>query len=81
MDFDKFLIGGSPPADGKPREMSRGAQTVWIVGTIITIGIAVLFVLLRPERDPNDPYAECRGMFGDDKACIAEKFRRRMGVY
>lgn len=67
--------------DQPKQGMSRGVQTAWIVGTLLVIGIAVLFVMLQPKRNPLDPYAECRGMFGDDKDCIAEKFMERMGVY
>lgn len=62
--------------------MTCGAQTVWIVGAILAVGLAILFVLTRyPE---GHPYEDCQLIFGDDRSCKAMVDARAMmrgGVY
>lgn len=60
--------------DNKAAEsgMSRGAATAWICGTIFFIAIVTLTIFIQQD-DPNDPYAECYGFFGDrDPECAVK---------
>lgn len=59
-------------------QMTRGQQTVWIVGTLLFLGAGALFMVAQQD-DPNDPYAECYNWLGDkDTACAAEIARQRI---
>ena len=59
------------------REMSRGAQTAWIVGTLVLMGIIALGFAL----DKDDPrYPGCTGFFGVvDEQCQVEIAAARLG--
>jgi hypothetical protein len=48
-------------------EMSRGAQTAWIVCTIILVGLALLYQMSRLPSDHT--FAKCQTLFGRDEIC------------
>lgn len=72
------MCGHTHKGDSRMRnDMSRSTQTAWIVCTIMLIAIGVmLYVGTRP--DPNDPWAECKQLFGYDSACQAEIAARNL---
>lgn len=70
-------IKGMPPPPSKP--MSRETQTLWIVGAIVLMGLAVLYVLTRlPEGHPDK---ECQGVIFMDRACTANNAANRLVGY
>lgn len=62
------------------KEFSRGAMTACIVGAILVVGLAILYVITR--ADPaTDRYAECQTLFGYDQNCKYEVSLRRLRGY
>lgn len=55
------------PVGEEKSEMSRGAQTAWIVGVLILMGLVALYFATRV--DETSPYAECQRIIGWDEDC------------
>ena len=50
-------------------QMTRGAQTVWICGTLAVIALAGIAIWTQ-QPDENDPYDQCRNFLGaEDREC------------
>jgi hypothetical protein len=60
----------SQPNARAKKDISRGAQTAWIVGTLIVMGLIALYFLTR--LDPSDPYAKCQKLIGSDRSCVTQ---------
>lgn len=58
----------APASENK--EMSRGTQTAWILGTLMVIGTVGLYFATR--MDPVERNAECQTLFGMDQECVVE---------
>lgn len=80
FSFDTQFAGSSgpdapfePTEDSEPKaqssDMSRGQQTVWIVGTIAVVGMAILYNVTR--LPDNHPWKECERIIGMNDACVA----------
>lgn len=66
---DQATIGNPQPL--KPvAEMSRGAMTAWIVGTLIVIALGMLWYATR--LPDSSPYKKCQGVIFTDPACKAD---------
>ena len=65
------IYEGMPVAPGE--DMSRGTQTKWIVGTLIVIGLAILYFVTRT----GDP---CQNVIGWDKQCRYERAVERLNA-
>jgi hypothetical protein len=59
--------------------MTREQQTAWIVGAIVVVGLAILYVITRD--DPSSPYAQCQMIIGHDHACEADIAAKRLLGY
>lgn len=61
-------------------DMSRGAMTAWICGTLALIGLGGLYFATR--MDPMERNAECQTTFGMDEDCILKNAHERLrGTY
>lgn len=58
----------SIPLAAEKMEMSRGQQTVWIVGTLLALGLAALYFATRLPAGARD--AECQTLLGMDRECV-----------
>lgn len=71
----------TPPTRSSSRppkkEMSRGQQTAWIVGTLVVLGIGGMYLAARIA--PLERNAECQTLFGADRECMINNAAARLG--